>query len=165
MKFRLAISFVAFAVAGCGGSNATPQDMTPGPIDFQGAVGHLCNDARADNWMLPIVKPSAKGSFNVSLLTSAQSPPLIGDLTTWTLQIADAQGAMVDGATITVKPWMPDHGHGTDAVAHVMPGGSAGQYSVTPLYLFMAGYWTVTFTITNGAVTDTVVYSLCLSET
>lgn len=28
----------------------------------------------------------------------------------------------------------------------------------------MAGYWTVTFTITNGTVADTVVYSVCLSE-
>ena len=164
MKYRLAITLLAFAVAGCGGANSSSQDMTPAPPDLAGAVGHLCSDARADNWTLPIAKASKNGSFSVSLLTSAQSPPLIGDLTTWTLQIADGTGAMVDGATIDVKPWMPDHGHGTDAVAHVMPASSPGQYAVTPLYLFMAGYWTVTFTITNGAVTDTVVYSVCLSE-
>ena len=28
----------------------------------------------------------------------------------------------------------------------------------------MAGYWTVTFTITSGATTDTVVFSVCLSD-
>lgn len=164
MKHRLAISFCALVVVGCGGSNNAPQDMTTAPPDFQGAVGHLCSDTRADNWTLPIVKPSMNNAFNVSLLSSAQSPPLIGDLTQWNLQIADNKGAMVDGATIAVKPWMPDHGHGTDAPAHVMPVGTAGQYAITPLYLFMAGYWTVTFTIANGTVTDTVVYSVCLSD-
>jgi hypothetical protein len=164
MKYRLAISFFALFGA-CGGTNHGAADMTPAPpTDIAGVVGTLCADARADNWVLPIVKPSKNGAFNVSLLASAQSPPVIGDLTTWTLQIADAAGAMVDGATITIKPWMPDHGHGTDAVAHVMPAGTTGQYTITPLYLFMAGYWTITFTITNGAVTDTVVYSVCLSD-
>jgi hypothetical protein len=163
MKRAVAISFVALWL-GCGGSNNTAQDMTPGPPDFEGAVGKLCTDARADAWTLPIMKTSANGSFKVTLLSSAASPPLIGDLTEWTVQVADASGAMVDGATIAVKPWMPDHGHGTDAVAHVMAAGMPGQYAITPLYLFMAGYWTVTLTITMGTVTDTVVYSLCLSD-
>ena len=164
MKYRLAISFLALLGA-CGGTNQGAADMTPAPpTDIAGVVGMLCADARADRWDLPIAKPSKNGAFNVSLLTSAQSPPVIGDLTTWTLQIADDKGAMVDDATITVKPWMPDHGHGTDAVANVTPASTAGQYTVAPLYLFMAGYWTITFTITNGAVTDTVVYSVCLAD-
>lgn len=164
MKQTLAISFLACALAACGGSNSAPADMTAAPIDFQGAVGHLCNDARADAWTLPITKPSTSGTLHVTLLSSAQSPPLIGDLTAWTLQIADDKGAMLDGATITAKPWMPDHGHGTDAPAHVTPSGAPGQYTVTPLYLFMAGYWTITFTINSGSSSDTVVYSVCLSE-
>ena len=42
--------------------------------------------------------------------------------------------------------------------------GAPGQYEVAPLYLFMAGYWTITLTITVGTVTDSVVYSLCLAE-
>lgn len=166
MKRALALSFLAMTLAACGGSgHTTSGDMTMGPPDFAGAVGKLCSDARADDWTLPIAKKSANGTFTVTLLSSAASPPLIGDLTEWMVQVADANGAMVDGATIDVKPWMPDHGHGTDAVAHVMPGGSPGQYAITPLYLFMAGYWTVTLTITVGQVTDTVVFSLCLAET
>jgi hypothetical protein len=71
---------------------------------------------------------------------------------------------MVSGATITVKPWMPDHGHGTSAQALVTPSATTGQYVIDPLYLFMAGYWTVTLTITSGSVTDTVVFSLCLAD-
>ena len=128
MKRPLALSLVALVLGACGGSNNnTPQDMAQGPADFQGAVGVLCTDARADKWTLPIMKPSANGSFAVSLMSSAASPPLIGDLTTWTVQVADAQGAMVDGTTIAVKPWMPDHGHGTSAEALVMPGGATGS--------------------------------------
>jgi hypothetical protein len=169
MKHRFAISFLLLAplMGACGGGGATGgADMTAGPADFAGAVGKLCTDARADAWTLPIAKTSANGKFAVTLLSSAASPPLIGDLTEWTVQVGDAaaSGAPIDGATIDVKPFMPDHGHGTDAVAHVMPGSAAGQYAITPLYLFMAGYWTVTLTITNGAVTDTVVYSVCLSD-
>ena len=117
MQRASAISFLAcalFGAAACGGGNgATPADMTPLPPDFAGAVGKLCTDARADAWTLPIAKPSANGTFTVTLMSSAASPPLIGDLTDWTVKVVDASGAAVDGATITVKPWMPDHGHGT----------------------------------------------------
>jgi len=165
MKHALAISFLAVTLGACGGSgNGGAADMTMGPSDFAGAVGKLCSDARADSWTLPIAKKSANGVFTVTLLSSAASPPLIGDLTEWTVQVADGNGAMVSDAMIDVKPWMPDHGHGTDAVAHVMAASSPGQYAITPLYLFMAGYWTVTLTITVGAVSDTAVFSLCLAD-
>jgi hypothetical protein len=59
---------------------------------------------------------------------------------------------------------MPDHGHGTDGIANVTAASAPGQYTVDPLYLFMAGYWTITVNITNGATTDQVVYSVCLSD-
>jgi len=160
--------FTIFSVAlfiGCGGlgSKGGP-DMAPSP-DLMPLAGMLCNDARADAWVLPIRKGSAKGVFDVTLLASQASPPIIGDLTTWTLQVADAQGAMVQNAAIAAKPWMPDHGHGTSVNATVMPAGAPGQYAITPLYLFMAGYWTVTFTISDGAgASDTVVYSVCLTD-
>jgi len=167
MRYRLAIFFVALA-AGCGGGKGGAADMTMAPMtppDLAPPVGMLCMDARADNWQLPIVKTSKNGAFTVTLVASAANPPIVGDITNWTLQIADATtGAMISAATMTVKPWMPDHGHGTSIAAQVMPTGTAGQYSITPLYLFMSGYWTVTFTITNGSVTDSVVYSLCITD-
>jgi YtkA-like len=171
MRRGSAISFVAVLSLGltaCGGSdNKSAPDMTMAPpTDLEGAVGKVCSpfDTRTDVWTLPIAKMSANGSFAVSLLTSTKSPPLIGDLTSWTLQIADPQGAMVTGATITIKPWMPDMGHGTSAEALMTAGDTPGQYVIAPLYLFMAGYWTVTLTITSGTVTDTVVYSICLAD-
>jgi hypothetical protein len=175
MLYRFA-TLVLVVGAGCGGSGKAPQDLTPAPPDMTMLVGKLCNDARADVWTLPatpMTKMSKNGAFKVSLMSSTQSPPLIGDLTTWTLQIADASGAMVSDATFSttcpnglvrpVCPWMPDHGHGTDAPADVMPASTAGQYTINPLYLFMAGYWTMTATITSGATTDEVMYSVCLS--
>jgi hypothetical protein len=156
--FRLGI-FAAVIALGCGGNNAaTHADMT--------LVGKLCSpaDARADAWTLPIVKQSQAGKFTVTLLSSQQHIPLIGDNTTWTLQIADATGAMVSGADVKVLPWMPDHHHGTSIIASSTPMATAGQYQITPLYLFMAGYWTITFTITTPSATDTVVYSICLTD-
>jgi hypothetical protein len=160
MTYRLCILAFALLVVGCGGDkmSSTAHDMA--------LVGKLCTpaDSRADAWKLPIDKMSAMGAFKVTLLSSVQHIPLIGDTSMWTLQIADASGAMVSHAEVTVLPWMPDHHHGTTVKASATPMATAGQYSVTPLYLFMAGYWTVTFTIATPTATDTVVFSLCLTD-
>jgi hypothetical protein len=45
----------------------------------------------------------------------------------------------------------------------VTPTGSDGTYAITPLYLFMAGYWEVTLTIQVGATRDDVVFPVCIS--
>jgi hypothetical protein len=151
---------LAGLLIGCGGDKA----MTSAPD--MALVGKLCTpaDPRADAWKLPLAKASAMGSFNVTLLKSQENIPLIGDTTTWTLQIADPSGAMISNADVSVLPWMPDHHHGTSVKAAAKAMATAGQYQVTPLYLFMAGYWTITFTITTPAATDTVVFSLCLTD-
>jgi hypothetical protein len=166
------------AVAGCGGNGTKiGSDLAMAPGDMATSGGKLCVDARADAWTLPATpmkKMSQNGVYQVSLLASAASPPIIGDLTSWTLAVADASGADVSGATFMTKcldnsvkpvcPWMPDHHHGTGALANVAPASVNGQYTVEPLYLFMAGYWTITATITSGSATDSVVFSACLSD-
>ena len=90
------------------------------------------------------------------------APPAKG-LNAWTLALTDATGSPMSGATITVKPYMPDHGHGSSIVPAVTPMSAAGTYQVTLLDLFMAGIWTVTFTITppSGPV-ESLVFSFCV---
>ncbi|HZS40261.1 MAG TPA: FixH family protein [Polyangia bacterium] len=159
---------VIFAAAlGCGGHGNQPSgpDLS-GPLSTDMSIpgGPLCSDPRADPYMPGLTKPSVNGDFNVTLVGSVPGPPSIGN-DTWTLEIADKSGAAMNGATITVKPWMPDHGHGTSVTASVTPAGNDGTYTVTPLYLFMAGLWQVTFTIKSSTGTsDTVVFSYCLAE-
>jgi len=152
------------ASAGCGGTTLTPADLAS--VDLAGPASRPCADPRADGWTLPVAKTSAHGSFSVSLVASTASPPVIGDTTSWTLLVERAvTSAPITGATITAKPWMPDHGHGTSVRAVISEGAVAGQYTVAPLYLFMAGLWQITFTIGDGTTTDEVVYSVCLADT
>ncbi len=155
------------AVLGCGGGlkEPPPADMTsPASSDLATGGGMLCMDSRADPYTLPLTKPSATGAFNVTLMSSSPSPPVIGN-DTWIIKVVDKTGAAMNGATITVKPWMPDHGHGTSVKATITPAANDGSYTVTPLYLFMAGFWQLTFTITSPSGTsDTVQFSYCLAE-
>lgn len=152
-------------LAACGGVETTRVVDMAGPVDLQEGPGTLCADPRADAYQVPLAKSSAAGRFTVTLVESVPGPPNIGT-DTWTLQVADMQQQPINNAMIAVKPWMPDHGHGTGVKATVTPSDSDGHYSVTPLYLFMAGYWVVTFTITpsDGSAADTVAFSFCLAD-
>jgi len=88
-----------------------------------------------------------------------------GDITSWRLLVERATtGAPITGATITAKPWMPDHGHGTSVRAVITEEAVAGQYTAAPLYLFMAGLWQIMFTIDDGTTRDEVVYAVCLAD-
>lgn len=158
----------ALLVAGCGGGGAAPRDLSvpsttdAARLDDLSSGGVLCSDPRADAWSLPIVKPSKGGLYTMSLVSADESPPIIG-VNTWQMQLADADGDPLDGMNVTVKPWMPDMGHGTSVVPRFNADGS-GAYTVTPLYFFMAGFWTTTFTIAGDGGTDTVVYGFCLAN-
>jgi len=86
----------------------------------------------------------------------------------WTIETDDvATSAPVDGLSIAVKPYMPDHGHGTTAVG-VMPAGG-GTYTIAPLNLYMAGYWEITFNLTDSSssdapMTDSAVVKVCVPD-
>ncbi len=58
---------------------------------------------------------------------------------------------------------MPDHGHGTPIEAAATPTQNPGEFTVTPVNLFMAGLWEVTLDIDAGAgTTDQVVFAFCV---
>lgn len=173
LAFFSALALAGSSVSGCGGSGQTKSSQTA--VDMAAAtqpiVGMLCTDARADDWKLPLTKPTASGALKVTLLASQADIPVIGDsMTKWTIAVADATtGAPVTGAPVSVLPWMPDHGHGTSVKAVVTEDAATpGQYALEPLYFFMAGYWTVTITINGGSAdggaADSVVFSLCLTD-
>jgi hypothetical protein len=137
-------------------STVASADMSP--------VSTLCTDARADVSGPGLTKMTQAGTFTVKLSALDPVSPAIGT-NVWTLDVTDAAGKPVEGATFTIKPWMPDHGHGTQIVASATPMGVPGEYQIKPLYLFMAGLWQITFTVQAGtAAADTVVFSICLAD-
>ncbi len=107
--------------------------------------------------------PSRSGDhFTVTLVSATPAIPDKGD-NTWELAIEHG-GAALTGATVTVKPWMPAHGHGTNPETFAAtPAAQDGRYSVGPFNLLMPGYWTVTVTIDDGQGTsEEVVFGVCV---
>jgi hypothetical protein len=68
--------------------------------------------------------------------------------------IEDAKGQPVSGATVSVDPQMPHHGHGSTETPVVTDKG-AGSYEAFPVTLQMPGMWTITVNVTHGAKTGT----------
>lgn len=121
----------------------------------------LCTDPRADPWLLPLTKSTSGGGFRVSLLEGSPAPPAIGK-NTWTLRVTNTSGQPVSGLSLSVHPYMPDHGHGT-ALPDVIAGTESGTYQIRAMDLFMAGVWQVEVSL--GTVqSDLIVFTYCLIE-
>ncbi len=116
---------------------------------------------RAVPYMPGMTETSSNGSFVIALMSSVPGPPIQGS-NEWTIGVQDVSGSPVDGLTIGVTPWMPDDHHGTSVQAAVTDQGN-GIYSMTPLYLFMEGYWTVTMSLqSSSGMSDSVVFPVCI---
>ena len=100
--------------------------------------------------------------YTVSLIESQPIPKDTG-LYTWVVELSDAGGDPVIGATIVAEPTMPDHGHGTfppttEAIALETP----GHYELTDMDLFMPGVWQVEIFIDVDDDSDGVIYNFDL---
>jgi hypothetical protein len=87
--------------------------------------------------------------LRLSIIHATPSEPIQGD-NAWTLAVTNASGVPLEGFSVEVEPWMPDHGHGT-AHAPVVTHHDGGVFRVASLDLWMAGLWEVRFTITPSA--------------
>jgi hypothetical protein len=134
---------------------------TPSPSGNDGGADQVScvGDARVDHYAVNLQKVTAQGT-RVTLQSSDPGPPVKGS-NTWTIAITDAASAAVEGATVNVTPFMPDHGHGTSAkpVVTAQPG---GIYSASPVYLFMPGVWRVSVSVKIGDITEVVSFYFCI---
>jgi hypothetical protein len=113
-----------------------------------------------DSYSANLAKAGTSGQLQFVLVSARPAPPGKGD-NTWTLKVLDATGAPVQNATFAIKTWMPMMHHGSS----IAPGHSAnpdGTYSISNLYLIMAGIWQVTFTAQSGAMKDSAMYTFCV---
>jgi hypothetical protein len=148
----LAAALVALS-AGCDGGETNGQEP-PASI--------CANETRDDAYAAGMEKQGAEGKLRVRLVEGDPAPPAKGE-NTWTIQVLDAAGAPVSGATLTVTPRMPDHGHGSGVVPSVMDLGTDGEYEISAIDLAMAGLWEVTILVTTGAgESDTVKFAFCV---
>ncbi len=151
------IGAAALIATACSSNGDTPAPPTS---DDGGTLITCQNDPRADTFVAKLERTGAAATMKFSLVAGDPAPPTRG-INKWRVSITDMSGTAVPAATVTAKPFMPDHGHGTSIRPVVTPD-DAGSYAIDPLYFFMPGLWQVTLDVQNGAAKDSVVYTFCV---
>jgi len=117
-------------------------------------------DPTAQTYAAGMMQAGMNGKLSFQLMSSDPGPPLRGT-NVWELKVLDSMGQPVSGATLTVTPFMPEHGHGSSVVPTVSP--DSDNYKISNLYLFMPGLWRVTIGATAGQVTDSAAFTFCVA--
>jgi len=155
-RLLLAASLLVAVVPACGGGGSEEPD-----------AGYNCEvETRDEEFVAGMTKTGGLG-LEFVLVSSEPAPPARND-NTWVLELHDATGAPLDGATVDVRPFMPDHNHGTSIETQVTPvDGTPGRYTLDPVNMFMPGVWEVTIRATPAGGTqadrDEVVFTFCIS--
>ena len=149
-RFRSAL-LLALALGACGGSSQTSSPDAGDVVD-------CTNDTRVSVYTQNLTVNSASAAMKFVLVSSNPAPPAKGT-DTWALRVTDAAGQPLSGLSLSVVPFMPDHGHFSPVTPQVTPNGG-GNYMVTNIYFFMPGVWKTTFT--SASPSDTAVFLFCI---
>jgi len=155
LRFVLTAASVAALVAGCTSSDGSGSSSSSGDVD-SGPTVSCEHDPRVDTYVANLSKASASGNLKVTLVSSDPAPPIRGT-NTWKVKVMDGAGNPMPNATLTVAPFMPDHGHPSNVKPQVT-GGADGTYDIGNVYFFMPGVWRVTITVG----TDSVEFFFCV---
>jgi hypothetical protein len=118
-------------------------------------------------------KAGKAGIFTFVLVSADPSPPNDPQFNTWTVQVLDASGAPVPGATISLpnsdpalgwsfqkNPWMPNMSHGSSVVNTITNNGDGT--ATVKVYFSMTGLWQTFVVAQSGSQTDSATFSFCL---
>jgi hypothetical protein len=144
--------------------SCTSSDGATGSSGASGSSGvtsACAADTRKDIYAAGLTKATTLGAFALKVVDATPAPPAKLN-NAMTFQLLDAAGKPVDGATLAVVPFMPDHGHGS-ALKPAAAGKGGGLYEITNLYYPMPGLWRVTFTVqAPPAAPQDAVFSFCI---
>lgn len=150
-----------WAALGCGEGDHHGDGACGGDDDSSGEAG---GDLEWDTYAAGMSRTGEGGVFEFVLVAADPGPPDKGE-NTWTLELREAGGgAVVEGATVEVVPYMPLHGHGTQPASYpCAPAAEAGSCVAGPFDLFMAGTWEVAVNATGpDGATDQATFTFCL---
>jgi YtkA-like len=108
-------------------------------------------------------RTSTNKKFEVSYIP-ATNPVPISKVHSWTLEVKDATGTAVEGASIEVSGKMPGHMHGMMTQPKVTKQLGKGKYLVEGMGFQMPGWWVMQFSITSKKVTDMAEFNLILKR-
>ena len=141
---------------GCG------TESSPASLDTSTPPVSLCaTDSRVQPYVAGVDGKAKDGKVRVRFVDANPAPPAKGD-NAWTVDVLDVSGRPLDGAAVTLKPFMPDHNHGSSIKPQIAPEGTPGRYKLTNVNLFMPGVWQFTFGIEAPGLSDTVVLTFCV---
>jgi len=149
-------------------SDGTGQTSGPETTDAAADAGVVGCTGQGNTYSANMEKPGKNGKYTFTLVQAMPAPPaLLGNI--WTLKVVDGSGKSPAMGQVTAFPYMPRMGHGSSQVPQLAANGD-GTFSVSDVYLFMDGLWTVTFTVVapevdggaKPAVLDTAVYTFCI---
>ena len=160
-------TMLRFAVGGfclfARGLGACSSSSSSGSTTGENPPSLCSTDARATVYTSNMVVKGTSGTFGVKL--DALSPwPLVKGENTLTVTVLDAAGNPVTDAVLTLKPFMPDHGHGSSIVPLVQPAKADGSIEIDHVNTFMPGIWQLTFTVTKGSQSDSSVVTFCVPD-
>jgi hypothetical protein len=150
-------SVMLLGLAACGAEG----DDDPLPVDCAKEMA----EGRVDTFVVGLDKPGKDGIYDFKLMSATPAPPARNN-NTWIVQVNQMSmgvvGAPVDGATMKVTPFMPEHMHGTAVPAVITPQTEPGQYKMDPVNMWMEGVWEITVRATVGTTTDTALFKFCI---
>jgi hypothetical protein len=131
--FSFGSILAAALLAACGGGSSMAD---AGQVNCQ-------TDSRVFTYAPNLTVDSANKALKFVLVQSDPAPPARGN-DTWTLHVTNASGQAMANLGLSVQTLMPEHGHGSSVTPTITDKG-VGDYTVTPLYLFMPGVWRIRF--------------------
>ena len=144
-------------LAACANNNDSGDEDAP--VD--------CSTQVADTFTVGLEHPGTAGLLDFHLMSADPAPPARGN-NTWVVQINDlaagSDGAPVTGAQLVVTPYMPAHGHGTPVTVEITEDATPGEYTLSPVNLWMPGVWQTTIQVAAGATMDKTIYTFCLPD-
>jgi hypothetical protein len=117
-------------------------------------------ETRDDEFAIGLSKAGTTAA--ITFVAADPAPPALDD-NTWTVVVSDLDGQPLADASITaVIPRMPDHGHGTPIEALVSATDNPGEFTISPVNLFMAGFWEISFDLELAGTSEQVVFGFCV---
>jgi hypothetical protein len=124
---------------------AVSLSLAAGCVEFGGGSGGLDTEGMI----------SSEGGDLLGRFTPDPDPPTFGD-NALDLELATADGTPIEGAAVTLSPFMDAMGHGSPEVPVVEELGG-GEYRATNIVYSMTGEWRLTIAVDTGSVTDSFV--------
>jgi len=142
--------FLSMLLVGCGADGVSLGDSgTTTAVE--------CGDA----WVDDISAPTDDGMWEVVIMEGDPEPPDVG-ANTWTLEVRDSSGAPTPAANVSMKPWMPDHGHGTTPLILEPTDAGDGTYPFDTFDLFMPGRWDFHVYVGDNDPPAEALFTFCL---